>query len=373
MRLERRPAASTQHCQTPWRQGGPDPPGILRRVVRQNTPAQAAIDDHVAAERRLTRQYVKLCDLADFDDPELRARIHEIVPDLEPPADLHRKYWEYAMLTLLLEDVGKLDDESDVLSVGAGHEEVLYWLCNRVRRVVATDIYGEGSFADREADASMLTNPSAYAPYPYREDRLEVWKMDARELQFDDECFDVVFSLSSIEHFGSPRDIGRAASEIGRVLKPGGYAFIATECFTRRHPLNSKLVQTAIRVATLGRHCEKATPLRRAIDVFTPRELISRILRPSGLRLVQPIDLTLSAATHENVIRCLGGRFEFPNEPFPHIVVEPEGSAFLLRGRAAPFTSIALAMSKPASPSTREPSTQPSEAAGDHDAATSRS
>jgi ubiquinone/menaquinone biosynthesis C-methylase UbiE len=246
--------------------------------------------------------------------------------------------------------VGKLEGETEVLSVGAGHEEVLFWLCNRVRRVVATDIYGEGGFADREADALMLTDPSAYAPYPYREDRLEVRKMDARELEFEDESFDVVFSLSSIEHFGSPRDIARASSEVGRVLKPGGYAFIATECFIRRHPLNSKLVQTAIRIVTLGRHCEKATPVRRSIDVFTPNELHSRIVRPSGLRLVQPIDLTLSAATQENVVRCLGGRFEFPNEPYPHIVVEPEGSAFFMRGRTAPFTSVALAMCKPASP-----------------------
>jgi SAM-dependent methyltransferase len=301
----------------------------------------------LAAEGRLRRQYVKLCDLADFDDPDLRARIHDIVPGLRPPADLHRKYWEYATLTLFLQDVGWLDEETDVLSVGAGHEEVLYWLCNRVRRVVATDIYGEGDFADREADDSMLTNPSAFAPYPYREDRLDVRKLDARALQFDDDSFDVVFSLSSIEHFGSPRDIARASSEIGRVLRPGGYAFIVTECFTGSHVLNSKLIQTAIRIITFGRHCEKATPRRRSIDVFTPKELLSRIVRPSGLRLVQPIDLSLSAPTHDNVVRCLGGRFDFPNEPFPHIVVEAQGSALGLRGRTASFTSIALALQKP--------------------------
>jgi SAM-dependent methyltransferase len=315
------------------------------------------VHDHAAAELStprdvgrgvdLRRQYVKLCDLADFDDPDVRARIHEIVPGLEPPADLHRKYWEYATLTLFLEDVGLLDDDTDVLSVGAGHEEVLYWLCNHVRRVAATDIYGEGGFADREADRSMLTDPSAFAPYPYREDRLDVRKMDARALEFADESFDVVFSLSSIEHFGSPADIARASREIGRVLKPGGYAFIVTECFTGSHPLNSKLVQTGIRIVTLGRHCEKATPWRRSIDVFTPKELLSRIVRPSGLRLVQPVDLTLSAPTHDNVVRCLGGRFEFPDEPFPHIVVEAQGSAFGLRGRTASFTSIALAMQKP--------------------------
>jgi hypothetical protein len=83
-------------------------------AARQLVPAH-----DVDVERRLRRHYVKLCDLADFDDPELRARIHDIVPGLEPPADLHRKYWEYAMLTLLLEDVGQLGGETEVLSVGA--------------------------------------------------------------------------------------------------------------------------------------------------------------------------------------------------------------------------------------------------------------
>jgi SAM-dependent methyltransferase len=296
---------------------------------------------------RLRRHYVKLCDLADFDDAELRARIHDIVPGLEAPADLHRKYWEYATLTLFLEDVGQRDDGTEILSVGAGHEEVLYWLSNHVGRVVATDIYGEGDFADREADHVMLSDPSTFAPYPYREDRLDVRRMDARALEFEDATFDVVFSLSSIEHFGTSQDIVSASNEIGRVLKPGGYAFIVTECFTGRHPLNSKLVQTAIRLVTLGRHCEKATPWRRSIDVFTPKELLSRIVRPSGLRLVQPMDLSLSAPTRDNVVRCLGGRFEFPNEPFPHIVVEAQGSALGLRGRTASFTSIALAMQKP--------------------------
>ena len=296
----------------------------------------------------LRRQYVKLCDLQDFEDASLRERIHDIVPGVGPPADLHRKYWEYAMLTFFLEDVGLLDDTAQVLSVGAGHEEVLYWLANRVGRVVATDIYGEGGFAQGEADASMLTNPEAFAPYPYRQDRLDVRRMDARALEFPDQSFDAVFSLSSIEHFGSADDIARAAREIGRVLRPGGYAFIVTECFVDRHVLNSKLLQTGIRVATLGRRCPNATPRRRAIDVFTPRELESRIVRPTGLELVQPLDRTITRSTRENPILMFGdGRFEAAHAPWPHILLQPQGSAFFLRAQGAPFTSVALALHKP--------------------------
>jgi SAM-dependent methyltransferase len=294
---------------------------------------------------------VKLCDLRDFDDPIVRERIREIVPGHEPRAELRRKFWEYAMLTLFLEDVGKLDEDTDVLSVGAGHEAVLFWLANHVGRVVATDIYGEGGFAEGEADASMLADPRAFAPYPYREDRLEVRKMDARNLEFPDESFDVVFSLSSIEHFGAPWDIARAAREIGRVLRPGGHAFVVTECFVGRHPMNSRLVQTAARVATLGRRCKKATPWRRAVDVFTREEIEWLIVRPSGLELVQPLHVELSAETWDNVILWHGdGRFESSTgEEWPHVLVRPVGSAFFVAAGGAAFTSAALALRKRAS------------------------
>jgi SAM-dependent methyltransferase len=292
---------------------------------------------------------VKLCDIQDFDDPTVRGRIREIAPGYEPRAELRRKFWEYAMLTLFLEDVGKLDDEADVLSVGAGHEEVLFWLANRVGRVVATDIYGEGGFAGGEADASMLTNPDAFAPYEYPRERLEVLKMDARSLDFPDSTFDVVFSLSSIEHFGAPWDIARAAREIGRVLRPGGYAFVVTECFVGRSPMNSRLVQTGIRAASLGRRCRKATPWRRAVDVFTREELSWLVARPSGLELVQPLDTEISAENWRNVIIWRGeGRFaSSTGEEWPHVLIRPVGSAFFANAGGAPFTSAALALGKP--------------------------
>ena len=298
----------------------------------------------------LRRHYVKLCDLRDFDDPALRARIREIVPGHEPEAELRRKFWEYATLTLFLEDVGGLRDDAEVLSVGAGHEEVLFWVANKVGRVVATDIYGEGSFGEAEADASMLTDPGAFAPYPYPEDRLEAVRMDARALNFPDASFDAVFTLSSIEHFGSPDDIAQSAREIERVLRPGGHAFVVTECFVERRVMDSPLAQTAIRLATLGRRCQRATPRRRALDVFTPEELRSRIVRPSGLLLVQPLDLSLSPESWGNVIRWYGeGRLEpTTGKPWPHILLQPQGSAFFLRASGSAFTSVALALRKPA-------------------------
>jgi SAM-dependent methyltransferase len=287
----------------------------------------------------LTRHYVKLCDRLDFDDPEIAAAIADIVPGLAPGAELERKYWEYAMLALFLRDVGGLREDAEVLAVGAGHEAPLFWLANRVRRVVATDIYGEGGFAGREAQGSMLDDPTVFAPFPYREDHLEVRWMDARDLDFPDERFDVVFTLSSIEHFGGPADIARASAEIGRVLRPGGHALVVTECFVGSHPLDNPLVQTAIRAGTLGRRCPTATPRNRLIDVFTPRELRSRVVRPSGLRLMQPLDTDISPESYENVTRFVDDELQpRTGRHLPHI---------LLRAHGAPWTSVCLALEKP--------------------------
>jgi SAM-dependent methyltransferase len=281
----------------------------------------------------LSRQYVKLCDLADFGDKALLAVLREILPERDPATHAERKAWEFAMLALFLEDAGLLREGTRALAVGAGDERIVFWLANRVGRVVATDIYGEGRFADREAAGSMLDDPAAHAPFPYREDRLKVERMDARSLEFEDASFDVVFSLSSIEHVGSPADVARAAAEMGRVLRPGGHAVIATDCLVRLHPLNAAPVDFAIRVATLGWARRLATPRRRALlgEAFTVRELNRLIVKSSGLRLVQPLDPALSPESWDNVARIVPPDYHL--EPatgrfYPHVLLRRDRSVF---------------------------------------------
>jgi SAM-dependent methyltransferase len=285
----------------------------------------------------LKRQYVKLCDVQDFADPELQRLIAELVPGA---TGVHRKHWELARAALFLQDVNAARNGAAVLDVGAGQDRLLYWLANRVRRIVAVDLYGEGEWASGEADVAMLANAAAFAPFPYREEALEVRHMDARQLEFPDASFDAVVSLSSIEHFGGPAGIRRAATEIGRVLKPGGHAFVVTECFVSRHPFNSPLVQTAVRLTTLNRRARAARPRRRMEEVLTWREIVANIIRPSGLRLMQPFDRSLTPGTFANVVSILeNGR-----------LVHGSGSGslhILLRARGAPFTSVALALEKP--------------------------
>lgn len=257
---------------------------------------------------------------------------------------MERKQWERGMLAHALTDLGPLDETTSVLAIGAGSEPVVFWLANRAGRVVATDIYGEGKFAGLEAQRSMLADPSAFAPVPYRQDRLSVMHMDARHLEFPDGSFDVAYSLSSIEHFGGPGDIARSAAEMGRVLRPGGIAVVVTECLLRLHPLDRAVSELGLRVATMGRKRRAATGLRRVAlgEAFTPRELMSRIVAPSGLRLVQPLDRHLSGASWDNLTRVQpGGRLDpATGSLHPHVVLQISRSA---------FTSVCLVLEKPRS------------------------
>lgn len=294
-----------------------------------------------AAPRTWSRQYAKLCDVADFTDPALCAAVAEIQGTEAEPL-VERKQWERGMLALFLSEWGRLDDESSVLAIGAGSEPTLFWLANRAGRVVATDIYGEGKFAAREAVESMLHNPSSFAPVEYRQDHLTVQRMDARHLEFGDETFDAVYSLSSIEHFGSAAEIARSAAEMGRVLRPGGVAVVVTEGLVRLHPLDRAPAEVALRIATLGRKRRDATLQRRVrvAEAFTPSELQTRVVTPSGLRMLQPLSLGVSAASWRNLttIRPGGELVPATGNLHPH--------ALLRIGRSV-FTSVCLVLEKP--------------------------
>ncbi len=209
---------------------------------------------------------VQLCELANpakWDNPDWMRLLSSL---RLPPhkLEMHRKSYEFTQLLFGLETLGAIREDAAVLSVGAGHECVLYWLANHVGRVVATDAY-EGrwqSAGAREGDAGVIDDPAAYAPFPYRADRLAFMRMDGRALEFGDGTFDIAYSLSSIEHFGGFAGARSAVLEMGRVLRPGGILALATEYIVS------------------GPSHEEA---------FQPDE-IHALLDLPGLTLVEPID-----------------------------------------------------------------------------------
>ena len=239
------------------------------------------------------------------------------------------------MGALFLDEVGLLDGNAEILDVGAGSEEILFWLAHRAKRVVATDIYGRGPWSNTVASTSFLEDPTTGAPYPYPEDRLEVRDMDARALDFPDASFDAVVSFSSIEHFGSPADIARSASEIGRVLRRGGYAFLVTEVFVHHHLLDRAPPQFAVRMATFGRRCGSATLRRHALgDVFRAHDVIEQVVAPSGLELMQDLQIAVSPQAYDNVQRVVAENViaSASGEPFPNILMQSHWSTFTSLG-----------------------------------------
>ena len=211
---------------------------------------------------------VQLCELANpakWDNPDWMALLRDMhIPALEK-WQMHRKAYEFGQLGFGLRRLGQLRDDAAVLSVGAGHEEILYWFANTVARIVGVDMYGrdwqDGS-RGLEGDDSVVVDPSRYAPFAYRRDRLTLLKMDGRHLAFADGTFDAAYSLSSIEHFGGLDGAIAAVGEMGRVVRRGGIVAVATEYHLSGPP-----------------HPE----------VFTPAEVQALFDRP-GLRLVEPID-----------------------------------------------------------------------------------
>ena len=288
----------------------------------------------------LRRSYAKLCDVADFADPVLAGLIPEVLPG-HSASRPHRKAWEYAMSASFLHDVDLLDGSARILDVGAGSDAILPWLAARATQVVAVDTYGEGPFRHREARLPVLSSFAEPATGTEWVQRLDVRTMDARRLAFPDASFDVVVSYSSIEHFGGRAGVRAAAREIGRVLRPGGCAFVVTESFVDVGLTERTLVQVAARVATGGRRCPTATLRRRATEVLTPRELLSDVVEVSGLRLLQPLDTSLSPETFANVhvFASRGGEEPAAPQPFPHVLMQT--------GRSL-FTSVALPLWKAA-------------------------
>jgi SAM-dependent methyltransferase len=243
---------------------------------------------------------VQLCELANpakWDNPEWMGLLRslQVVPADRP--SMHRKTYEFTQLLFGLTRLGFLNDDVRVLSVGAGHEPVLYWLANRVHQVIATDMYGGVWQHDgaQEGHQQVLEDASQFAPFEYRRDRLTFLRMDGGALAFLEGAFDVVYSLSSIEHFGGFDGARRAVTEMARVLKPGGVLAIATE------------------------YCLSGPPHHEA---FQPAE-VRALLNHEALSLVEPVDEQVWRRYAYQAVDLQVNRHHTP-----HMVVTDGGAVF---------------------------------------------
>jgi SAM-dependent methyltransferase len=256
----------------------------------------------------------KVCELEDWRDPVLCDAMRLLNPHCVraypnyPESLEHRKAWEYGQLFAGLKSLDALRSDAIILSVAAGHETPVYELTNHVRWVFATDIYGSGEFTKCESDAVMLRDPDHFALAGYNRNRLVVQYMNALDLRFEEGTFDVVFSLSSIEHFGREKEIRAGLREMERVLKPGGVLMLTTECIVNgAGELN-----------------------RDNLELFTPQSLARLLDSCPRLRLLDEIRFTASPATLATVIplkKAVKDAHKGRSD-FPHIVLELEGRLF---------------------------------------------
>jgi SAM-dependent methyltransferase len=248
---------------------------------------------------RLPRD-VQLCELANpakWDNPDWVAVLKELKLPAEHKLAMHRKAYEFTQTVWGLRRLGALDDTTRIVSVGAGHEALLYWLANSAGYVLATDLY-QGAWQSEgalEGDIRVLAHPEEFAPFEYRRDRLRFLQMNGTALGLANGSFDVAYSLSSIEHFGGVDGARAAVVEMGRVVRPGGLVAVATEYAVSGPPRD---------------------------EVFSPGE-IDRIFDVPGLELVEPFDDRVWRRYDATPVDLGANPFETP-----HMLVRIEDTVF---------------------------------------------
>jgi 2-polyprenyl-3-methyl-5-hydroxy-6-metoxy-1,4-benzoquinol methylase len=95
-----------------------------------------------------------------------------------------------------------------ICEIGCGGGGLTRELATRGARVSALDISAEALSLTRERNKEFIPK------------QVDVQQMDASNLLFNDESFDLVIGVSILHHI----DINKAAVEVSRVLKPGGKA-----------------------------------------------------------------------------------------------------------------------------------------------------
>jgi len=184
---------------------------------------------------KMTLSLSKVAHIDDFSDADFESIFKKYnlsgiatFPQAEPSI-LNRKTWEIGMALISFEKLGIMSDKLDVLGIGAAKEETISILSNIVKRVFATDIYLEPGTWGEWYERDILVDARKYMGPVYNHKRV-VWQhVDGRDLPYEDNSMDAVFSCSSLEHFGSEADIRKAVEEACRVLKPGGVAAISSE------------------------------------------------------------------------------------------------------------------------------------------------
>jgi ubiquinone/menaquinone biosynthesis C-methylase UbiE len=133
------------------------------------------------------------------------------------------------MVLLAFDSMNMLSGDKEILGIGVAKEEMIPIISNYCRRLFATDMYLDSGPWDEWSNLDMLKNPRLQFGDRLNFKKVVFQHVDGRDLPYEDNSFDAIFSCSSIEHFGNESDIRKSIQEIHRVLKPNGVAALSTE------------------------------------------------------------------------------------------------------------------------------------------------
>ena len=144
-----------------------------------------------------------------------------------------------------------LNSSSVVVDLGAGRGAWFFEDTSDTRRQLRDLKPTVAKVIGLDVDPAVLTNPTTSENYLIRDDRFPL----------EDKSVDVIIADYVLEHI---HDVAKFVSEIGRILKPGGYFFARTPHKYHYVCIAARLIKNSQHVAFLSR----AQPQRKAEDVF---------------------------------------------------------------------------------------------------------
>jgi SAM-dependent methyltransferase len=298
---------------------------------------------------RFGRRFNKLPSATDWDSRSFR-RCHDDLRESGAYPTVHRKLWEWCMALRLLErwlpefrptskNLAAPARPLQALGVAAGTEPILYLLASRGVNVTATDIYGKGTFAVDtnygevlKADTATMRRFSRGITGWEEAGKLRFQYMDARGLRaaFPNATWDIVFSFSSIEHFGGRTQTARAVQQMAHQVRPGGLLILTTELVVAGHMVHVEIPASGSNPAEVH-------------EFLTPGLLEEHVIAPAlkaGLRLIEPIDFSISRATLEGAHDYIVLLEKTAPCPLPHLLLND------IPTHGGAYTSIFLAFER---------------------------
>ena len=142
------------------------------------------------------------------------------MPENYPLRRWPRKWWEWDYTADCAEQLVVLASTTTAAGLGAGDEPLIFYLADKCRRVIASDLYSPNTVW-REARFANTSRILDASPIPYPRSRVALLNADMRQTGISEQSIDFVWSCSSTGPSGTTLLVhGCAASVLRRAIRP---------------------------------------------------------------------------------------------------------------------------------------------------------